>query len=434
MVWLSFEEARTFVQGLGFKNVGDWRAYCKSGNKPKTLPSNPDLTYKGEWRGYGDWLGTGFITTHAREYLPFEKARAFVHTLEIKGQSGWYAYARSGHKPENIPATPAQVYQEQWHSWGDWLGTGTIAHALRQYLPFEEARTFVRALGLRSRKEWKVYCQSGKKPDTIPSAHPEEVYRAEWHSWGDWLGTKMVAPHLRQYLPFEEARAFVHSLGLKGSGEWRAYCKLGTKPENIPNNPEYVYRKVWHSWGDWLGTGTIQPGLRQYRPFEEARAFVWTLGLRGVKQWQAYCSSGQKPPDIPAAPDQVYDDAFLSWGDWLCGVSRSQTLIEQAVSDELKKRGIAYVEQKRIGKYKIDFFVEELNLCLECAGCYWHACLRCGYNRPNVHTNLVKKRTSDERRTAFLQAKGYHVAHVWEHDILLDVEEAVTQALSALYL
>src|SRR5437867_205323 len=36
---------------------------------------------------------------------------------------------------------------------------------------------------------------------------------------------------------FEEARAFVHSLGLESEFEWRAYCKSGKKPEDIPASP-----------------------------------------------------------------------------------------------------------------------------------------------------------------------------------------------------
>ena len=40
----------------------------------------------------------------------------------------------------------------------------------------------------------------------------------------------------REFRPFAEARAFVHTLKLKNSDEWRAYCQSGTKPEDIPSN------------------------------------------------------------------------------------------------------------------------------------------------------------------------------------------------------
>lgn len=61
------------------------------------------------------------------------------------------------------------------------------------------------------------------------------------------------------YLPFEEARDFVHGLELKNTREWFAYCRgrlkdKGKKPANIPATPHEVYRdKGWKNWDDWLG-------------------------------------------------------------------------------------------------------------------------------------------------------------------------------------
>lgn len=35
----------------------DWRAYCRSGNKPADIPARPDVAYPGEWMGWADWIG-----------------------------------------------------------------------------------------------------------------------------------------------------------------------------------------------------------------------------------------------------------------------------------------------------------------------------------------------------------------------------------------
>ena len=80
---------------------------------------------------------------------------------------------------------------------------------------------------------------------------------------GDWLGTGTIAPRLREYRSFKEARAFVRRLGLKSQCEWRAYCKSGKKPDDIPANPNRTYAKAgWAGMGDWLGTGTVARRLR----------------------------------------------------------------------------------------------------------------------------------------------------------------------------
>ena len=91
------------------------------------------------------------------------------------------------------------------------------------------------------------------------------------------------------WLQFEEARNFVHMLKLKSGIEWRDYCKSSQKPENIPSRPDYVYKQDgWKDWGDWIGSGYLATQLREYRPFEEARGFVYKLKLKGVKEWREY--------------------------------------------------------------------------------------------------------------------------------------------------
>jgi hypothetical protein len=65
-----------------------------------------------------------------------------------------------------------------------------------------------------------------------------------------------------KFLPFKEAREFIHKLGLSKQKEWYEYCKSKGKPENIPSNASHVYRKEWKGWGDWLGTGYITSKTR----------------------------------------------------------------------------------------------------------------------------------------------------------------------------
>jgi hypothetical protein len=136
---------------------------------------------------------------------------------------------------------------------------------------------------------------------------------------GDWLGTGAVATFLRQYRSFKKARAFAHSLGLKSGAEWRAYCESGKKPNDIPAKPDYGYANAgWAGMGDWLGTGTVAPGLRQYRSFKKARVFARGLGLKTGAEWFNYSKFGRKPADIPTAPNQIYaNDGWAGWGDWL---------------------------------------------------------------------------------------------------------------------
>ena len=107
-----FIEARKFVQSLGLKNQKEWTEYCKSGQKPDDIPSGPYQVYKNEYKGIGDWLGTGNVHNKDKEYRPFIEARKFVQSLGLKNWGEWVEYCKSGQKPDDIPKTPWQVYKE----------------------------------------------------------------------------------------------------------------------------------------------------------------------------------------------------------------------------------------------------------------------------------------------------------------------------------
>jgi hypothetical protein len=173
---------------------------------------------------------------------------------------------------------------------------------------FEEARAYVRTLGLKNANEWRRHCDSGKKLSDIPAA-PWLVYAdSGWAGMGDWLGT---ANRRGSWRPFEEARAFTRTLGLKDAEGWRGYCRSGKKPNDIPVAPWQVYaNRGWLGLPDWLGSA--------WRPFQEARAFARSLGFKSSQEYSAYCSSAKKPNDIPKSPGTVYANAgWIGWSDWL---------------------------------------------------------------------------------------------------------------------
>lgn len=61
----------------------------------------------------------------------------------------------------------------------------------------------------------------------------------------------------QEFLLFEDAKKIILELKLKSNSEWRAYCKSGQKPQNIPVNPDRTYKeKGWMNWTDWLGSNT----------------------------------------------------------------------------------------------------------------------------------------------------------------------------------
>jgi hypothetical protein len=122
---------------------------------------------------------------------------------------------------------------------------------------------------------------------------------------GDWLGTGTIAPRLRIFRKFTKARSWARLKGLKGEEDWKALCRAGKLPIDIPTKPNRTYsNEGWKSWGDWLGTGTVAFLLKKYRPFSKARSWARTLGLKSRSEWRAFSKSGKLPNDIPVRPDK----------------------------------------------------------------------------------------------------------------------------------
>ena len=147
--WRRFEDAQSYTKSLGIETYREWAKYSKSGNKPEDIPSNPAQTYRDEFLGYGNWLGTGAIATQKVKFLPFKKAQKFVHSLKLKSTSEWKIYCKSGAKPSTIPTYPERVYKGEFLGILTWIGEKSS----NQARTLKDRRTIPRSLVKEIRKK-----------------------------------------------------------------------------------------------------------------------------------------------------------------------------------------------------------------------------------------------------------------------------------------
>jgi hypothetical protein len=234
--WRNFANARTFARNLELDSRTGWNNFCKSGNKPPDIPTNPDKIYKNKgWDGIGDWLGTGRVANQNREFKSFKDARKIICALDPKiiSKNEWANFCKSGKKPPDIPYSPDRKYKNKgWKGWPNWLGTGTIANKDRVYLSFEKARDFVILLKLKNEHEWRKYYTSGQLPNNIPTA-PAVYYKKEWKGFGDWLGTGTMANRNKIFLSPKEAKPVLQKLfkeyNIKNLKGWNQFAKTHGK-------------------------------------------------------------------------------------------------------------------------------------------------------------------------------------------------------------
>jgi hypothetical protein len=115
----SYEDAKKRIMSFGIKNQNEWVKFVKTHKKPIDIPANPRQYYEKEWKGWGDWLGTGTISniTKSRNYLSFndarEEARKLATKYNIKTWDDWYKAVKERKIPEIIPSDPNRVYSKK---------------------------------------------------------------------------------------------------------------------------------------------------------------------------------------------------------------------------------------------------------------------------------------------------------------------------------
>ena len=245
-------------------------------------------------KGWKSW--TDFL---GNEFLPFEEAREYARNLKFISPTEWNKWFKSGMRPSNIPSNPNRFYKNKgWKSWTDFLRN--------EFLPFEEAREYARNLKFISKTEWNKWCKSGMRSSNIPS-NPNKFYKNKgWKSWMDFLGN--------EFLPFEEAREYARSLNLKNTTDWKKWSKTKERPSNIPSDPLRTYKDTgWQGWGDFLGNGNLE-----FLPFEEAREYARSLNLKNNIEWRKWSKSEMRPSNIPSSPNRFYKNkGWKSWADFL---------------------------------------------------------------------------------------------------------------------
>lgn len=330
-----YEKAREFAHQLNLRTSPEWKDYCDGKRpdlppRPLEVPYSPFKSYRG--KGWVSW--DAFLAPRWRAYA---LARDFAHSLKLSGQQHWKAYVAGKRPdlpplPEDIPKAPAAAYAREggWVSWGDWLGHGITAGVKRVYLPFPEARETARSLGLPSVRAWHALAKDKTHfPASLPVSPHEHYVTTGWTTWSDWLGCEVKEPAkckprvlASRFRSFAEAREFVRTLQLGGSLNWPRYVRgefpdKPLKPADIPASPKNAYAAEWQGWGDFLGSGNVAPKDRVFRPFEEARAYVRTLGFRTGEEYRAWHKT-TRPADLPSSPNSTYaDEGFVDWADFL---------------------------------------------------------------------------------------------------------------------
>jgi superfamily II DNA or RNA helicase len=180
--------------------------------------------------------------------------------------------------------------------------------------PFEEAREYARSMGINGTLEWFGKQNYSNLPKDIPLA-ASSVYRKEWTSWGDFLGTNYVALFNREYLSYEDAKKVVVRYQFKNANDYWQACRSGIVPSDIPNTPHHVYKSQFEGYGEFLGTGAKSPKNHEYMSFIDAKQLMKKHKISSKSQFSEW-SKTLRPTNFPSNPPKTYANLWIGWPDF----------------------------------------------------------------------------------------------------------------------
>jgi hypothetical protein len=308
----TFKEAKSYALSLNLKNSNEWRILKRKKKIPKDIPHTPDGVYK-EWKGWGDFLGTGNISYRGLRDATYEEAKKYARGLKLKNASEWFKHTKSENFPKNIPFMVNRY--EEFEGFGEFLGSGNKSYQGKnkeKYLNYEKTKKFALKLKLKSREDWFKYFQKNKKPENI-ILYPDQKFK-EFEGWGIFLGSGNIRSQDIVFLDYETAKRKLKKFKFNSQNEFRRAAFDDKIPNGVPKAPHVVYGKKFKGYDDFLSNPYAK--RIKYRSYQLTKKFAQSLNLKQASEWKKLVIDKKLPIDIPRAPQRVYKE-FEGWGIFL---------------------------------------------------------------------------------------------------------------------
>lgn len=121
----------------------------------------------------------------------------------------------------------------------------------------------------------------------------------------------------------------------------------------------------------------------------------------------------------------------LSRSAQMARIRGADTSPERVLGEALRARGLVFDERVRTPVGRPDIVVSSCRVAVFIDGCFWHGCPT-HYVRPRTRTDfwsakLVENTTRDRNQTHALEALGWRVVRVWEHEVFTVLAEVLAR-------
>ena len=231
---------------------------------------------------------------------------------------------KTNNKSINIPLNCYRTYILNWISWGDWLGTNSISGQNREYMPYIQAQEFLKKFNITSKKEFNTLRKNEQIPNTIP-AHPWVVYKNQGYTnFPDFIGYRS---HLQEWVDFETAKKYIAKFNFKSFSEFKKKWEENAFEINIPKNPRSIYKnKGFISIPYFLGYQSL---IQDWKTWEEAIQITHPLKLKSAAEFRAYIKINPIR-GIHSSPESLYKNIWVEKGSWSGFLGKTISFQEKA--------------------------------------------------------------------------------------------------------
>jgi superfamily II DNA or RNA helicase len=196
---------------------------------------------------------------------------------------------------------------------------------------YEESKKFVQSLRLNNLNEWFNFSKSRKLPKDIPVS-ADRIYKHNWISWGDFLGTGRISNKNRFFISYDEAKKYVHDKNIKSQRDWILFTKRNDFPLNIPKRPEKY--KEFLDWYDFLGIDK-----KIYLNFNDAKKYLKRFNFNSYQDFKRLYKKNKITKNIPINLEHKYriDKSWKGLTDFLSLERRSGKFTNYISFNEAKK-------------------------------------------------------------------------------------------------
>ena len=313
------------------------------------------------------------------KYYTYNESKEYLKTFNIKSSYVFYTMVKEGSFNEFLNKRPYEYFNTQkrkdWISWSDFLSIS----GEEKYLTFEEAKSYVNKLGLKSQKEWVNWSKNRNDYEIKIPSNPDKIYKENgWISMSDWLGmTTYKNKKNIEYISYIECKEYIKQKlpEIKNKKYWTNLDK-SKLPIFIPKRPDYIYKKTneWISWESFLNSD-LSPRSKSklFLKFEDAKSYIQKLKFKDQYEFSKFIEDNDID-FIPKRPDSAYKKDWLGYIDFLGCENNRESIGERLVKKYLDENNIKYIREKKfedcknINHLPFDFYLTDYNICIEYDG------------------------------------------------------------------